>query len=476
MSRPTPRDEATTASLEIPIDAQSRALAHESGEQHPLVRAFVERFLPPLYCEVDTAIAAGDEMYGFAVNEQYQHRGLALVAYLRSGWLAWETLEQVLRWRFGEAHDVGRLLDVASGFGRMTRFLVAAIPEQRVYVSEINPAALDFQAERFGVTPLLSSADPAAFTCERRFDCVNVFSLFTHLPETRFHAWLARLWELVLPGGVLVFSTNGPVIAPPDRRPAEGGIRFDRVSEIAGLSLEDYGSTWVGEGFVRQAVATACPGASSCLRFDRALWGCQDLWVVPRGDSALADSQAMLRLDLEPLAWLDTAFLDAADLLHAHGWALDRDRPDQPVAIRIEAGGQEIAALRTSLPRPDIAQVHGSAGDHAGWEARCQSSAPADPDQPRAFDPNAPLLVTATAASGRTALVHLSAIEGADLRQRAAGSLEEIRFESLGLRNTIAGLEARISAMEQSRFWKLRDAWWKVRRAVGLGERSASRT
>lgn len=474
MSRPTPRDEAITASLEVPIDPRLRELAYDPAERHPLVRAFVERFLPTLYRDVDTAIANGDEMYGFAVNEQYQHRGLALVAYLRSGWLAWETLEQVLRWRFGAAHDVGRLLDVASGFGRVTRFLVTAIPEQRVFVSEINPAALDFQAERYGVTPLPSAADPADFACERRFDCVNVFSLFTHLPEARFHAWLQRLWELVLPGGVLVFSTNGPAIAPADRRPADGGIRFDRVSEIVGLSLDDYGSTWVGEGFVRQAVATACPGASSCLRFDRALWACQDLWVVPRGESAVTESAAVgpLRIDLEPLAWLDTAFLEAGDLLHAHGWAIDRDRPDERVAIRIEAGGREIAALRTSLPRPDIAAVHGRAGDHAGWEARCQAPAPQDADLPRAFQPDAPLLVTATAASGRTTLVHLSATEGADLRQRAAGSLEEIRFENLGLRNVIAGLEARIAAMEQSRFWKLRNAWWKVRGAVGLGDRT----
>jgi hypothetical protein len=193
--------------------------------------------------------------------------------------------------------------------------------------------------------------------------------------------------------------------------------------------------------------------------------------VVPRGESAFSETQAPLHIDLEPLAWLDTAHLPAADLLHAHGWAIDRDKPQEPVVIRLEAGGDEIGSVRTSLPRPDISAVHGAAADHAGWEARCLAPRPSEPDRARAFDPNAPLLVTATAASGRTALVHLSAIEGADLRQRAAGSLEEIRFESLGLRNTIAGLEARIAAMEQSRFWKLRNVWWKARRAVGLGER-----
>jgi SAM-dependent methyltransferase len=474
MSRPTPRDEAITASLEIPLDPRQRELAYDPAERHFLVQAFVERFLPPLYREIDTAIANGDEMWGFAVNEQYQHRGLALVAYLRSGWLAWEALEQVLRWRFGELHAVGRLLDVASGFGRMTRFLVAAIPEQRVYVSEINAAALDFQAARFGVAPLASPADPATFACDRRFDCVNVFSLFTHLPEPRFRGWLARLWELVLPGGVLVFSTNGPEIAPADRRPPDDGIRFDRVSEIAGLPLEDYGSTWVGERFVRAAVAASCPGASGCLRFERALWACQDLWVVARGDSAFTDPRAPLRLELEPLAWLDAAHLESADVLAAHGWAIDRENAREPVTIRVEADGHEIGTARATLPRPDIARVHGVLAERAGWEARCLAPAPEEPGLPRAFDPAAPLLVTATAASGRIALVHLSAIEGADLRQRAAGSLEEIRFENLGLRNVIAGLEARIAAMEASRFWRLRNAWWRLRRAVGLGEREPS--
>ena len=39
----------------------------------------------------------------------------------------------------------------------------------------------------------------------------------------------------------------------------------------------------------------------------------------------------------------------------------------------------------------------------------------------------------------------------------------------------IAGLEARIAAMEASRFWKLRNAWFRVKGSLGFGDTAPRR-
>ena len=105
---------------------QAERLAYDSSENHEVVRAFLERRLPSSE-NLCLDIAAGDEMFAYALGEQHQHRGLALLSYLRSGLTAFETLEQVLAWRFGSIEQVQCLLDFASGYGRVTRFLVHGI-------------------------------------------------------------------------------------------------------------------------------------------------------------------------------------------------------------------------------------------------------------------------------------------------------------------------------------------------------------
>src|SRR6185295_18922355 len=210
------------------------------------------------------AIDARDEMLDFLAAAQAGDRERGLCQYFRSGASIADSLGQVLRWRFGEPGRPVRILDFASGYGRVTRFLVRKIPPELVWVADVYADGVRFQEERFGVHGLVSTVRPEDFSCGERFDAILVTSLFTHLPEERFVAWLRVLLGLLIPGGLLAFSAHSPEVLPAGVEMPAGGFLFQPVSESGSLDKSDYGSTWVTEAFVRSALerATGTPDAS----------------------------------------------------------------------------------------------------------------------------------------------------------------------------------------------------------------------
>src|SRR5688572_25560687 len=115
------------------------SLAYQSDEMSPLVRAFLgDRGIEP--GSIDLAIDARDEMLGFLVAGLEGDRERALLGYFRSGLSIADGLLQVLRWRFGDLGRIGKVLDFASGYGRITRFLVrppGGIPAERLAVADV---------------------------------------------------------------------------------------------------------------------------------------------------------------------------------------------------------------------------------------------------------------------------------------------------------------------------------------------------
>ncbi|HVS13998.1 MAG TPA: class I SAM-dependent methyltransferase [Thermoanaerobaculia bacterium] len=433
--------------------ARARALAYAETERHPLVEAFVAarcggRGRPRL------DVAAGDEMLHYALAEQFQHRGLALFSYLRSGLTAAETLEQILGWRFGDPARTPSLLDFASGYGRVTRFLAQTVGAERITVGEISRGAVEFQRRLLGVDAVLSTALPCDLELGRRHAAVAVLSLFTHLPDSSFRAWLARLWGAVDEGGVLVFSVNDEAVLFPGRAMPAEGLYFEPVSENAELAAADYGTTWVAERWVARAIDAACGGATRYLRIPRGLWHFQDLYVVAR-----APAPAHLgpcAVELPPEGYLDACIPVAPDRVRVSGWAIDRGAPETPPRITIEIDGVVRAETRAVEEREDLAAVHGAAHLRSGFVAEVASGG-------GALRPDQILAVRATSSGGRDTLLHLSPVEGADLGRRVAGALDEVRGENLHLRRANADLHRKIELMEQSRFWKLRNLWWRLR-------------
>jgi SAM-dependent methyltransferase len=465
-----------------PIDMKPIELLHRTGEGNPLLAALGLDSGP--LARVNLDVHAEDEMLLHYLNLHGGNRDQALVLYFDSGRRIWETLAAILRWRFGERFEERfgeirppgfQLLDFASGYGRVTRFAVLDVPPESLWVSDIYAGGVRFQEGAFGVHGIVSNADPARFPCDQTFDAIVVSSLFTHLPEVTFRSWLERLWGLLRPGGALVFSVHDRDLLAPGRELPPSGILFDAMSESGSLPTEQYGTTWVDEPFVRRMVEGVAPG-SSAHRIPRGLLRFQDLWVVV--PEAGADF-SRLALRAEPEGFVEHCSL-AGGCLRIAGWVVDRARRAAPRELRVSLDGETLLAHHDFAPRPDVGVLFPyERVEAAGWRVEAAlppGAADAEADPHLAVD-----VVDAegevsrlyqdrlSAARLRSALLDRYALEAQARRHDAALAAQRQRQEgeAAGLRGEIGGLQRRLAAMEASRFWKLREAWWRVKRAVG---------
>ncbi len=186
--------------------------------------------------------------------------------------------------------DARSMLEFACGYGRLTRHFVFMLPPARITSSDIDPGAVAFVCDRFGVDGFVSTTAPTELRHDRRYQLIVVVSLFSHLPLDSWGAWLAQLHALLEDGGLLLFSTLGTyaydVNIPSEARdrfasPVDG-FHYDTDNETRGrLSGEHYGITYVDEAFVRRTVADAFDGELVTF-VPRALNEFQDAYVLRR--------------------------------------------------------------------------------------------------------------------------------------------------------------------------------------------------
>jgi SAM-dependent methyltransferase len=411
--------------------------------------------------EVDLGVDSRDEMLGFLVKAHGGDRDSALFQYFRSGESIAGSLLQVLRWRFGEPGRIPSLLDFASGYGRVTRFLARAVPAAPVWVADVYADGVRFQAERFGVHAIVSAIRPEDFVCAERFDAILVTSLFTHLPEERFVAWLRVLLGLLNPGGLLAFSAHSSEVLPPGVQMPASGFLFAPVSESGSLDICDYGSTWVTADFVRSALKRATgPGArgASLHVIERALCNFQDLYlVVPEPD----EDFSTLIFQGEPQLFVERAELDSEGRLELAGWAAVRNGSVLEVEIWLDS--ERLGSAPVDGERGDVAGFFGGPRYvRSGWILSC---------------------VLPAGVSRSAAVLRLKVVDGGGRGHVLwAGSIAELllassRLEAEQLRGwlrhneaVLAEERARSAAMRASRFWKLRKLWFRFKVRVGLAE------
>jgi SAM-dependent methyltransferase len=442
-------------------------LAFQSRERHPVVDELLrelDRGGPPLERSID----AEDEMLLFARALHESDEDAALAAYFRDGISVASAIRQLAGWR-GGLGGLDAMLDFASGYGRVTRFLVREIAPERLWVSDIYRGAMSFQAATFGVKTLLSATRPEEFACGQRFDLVFVTSLFTHLPEPTFRGWLQRLLALLSPTGMLAFSVHDQSLLPPGAAMPERGFFFAPSSESRSLDPEAYGSTWVSETYVRGAAASLAPGAA-CVRLPRALGRFQDLYVL----DLAGDGGAPRGFDPGPFGFLDRCayrgMAHGRGELELRGWAAQATGGNlRRLSVRL--GGEPVAELATLDERPDVRAAFPEAGERTGFELRIPL-----PEGGRLG--SLPLLIEGETTGGVRAAIDAGTVAQALLRStrgELAASEDRRRHE-----NEVAGLRARrleldvealgsrIAAMEASRFWRMRDAWFRLKRGLGL--------
>jgi SAM-dependent methyltransferase len=442
------------------------SLAYRPDETSPFVRAFLDDRGLTGSSGLDLAIDERDEMLGFLVDGMEGDRDKALFAYFRSGLSIADALLQVLRWRFPEGID--KVLDFASGYGRITRFLVREILPESLWVADVYAEGVRFQEERFGVHGVISTVRPEELELGETFDAILVTSLFTHLPEERFLAWLRVLFGRLNPGGVLAFSTHDPSLLVPCPPLPESGLLFQEISESGSLDTSDYGSTWVTEEFVRGAVARVAPSAS-VHRLERGLCNYQDLYVAVLEPGV---DFSGLRYTGEPYLSLEHCSIPsgAGPGVEMSGWAAVRT--GEVEAVEVVLDGQLLAELPVAYLRPDVAGLLGEPRYlRSGWGGTFAL--------PPGTSRGSSVLVIRVrdgrgvshplrAGSVESLLLESARNDVAVLHRELRATGERLAEVQARADSEIGGLRARIAAMESSRFWKMRNAWFRLKRAVGL--------
>ncbi|HTW64100.1 MAG TPA: class I SAM-dependent methyltransferase [Bryobacteraceae bacterium] len=297
--------------------------------------------------ELNIRIHPDDQMFLFKAPKD---RELAARAYFDTGRIIADTIRQIVSWKFGGFTRVNRFLDFAAGYGRVTRFLVQQIDPSRVWVSDILGEAVEFQQKNLGVHGFVSTREPEALLAESPFDCILVCSLFTHLPEATFTAWLERLYQLLAPGGLLIISTHDEYLRGGGHNTAPM-FWFEQVSEIASLDKNEYGSTMVNEPYVRAAIGRATRGTGSYFRIPRGLNRHQDLYLIA---GPPAPDFSTLPASLEPQGHVDSISVNHPGLVKISGWACDLS--GSVAEVRVLVQGQVVHTCRPDLERTDVAR------------------------------------------------------------------------------------------------------------------------
>lgn len=346
--------------------------------------------------QLDCTIHPQDQM----LLHSLRHHGDANAAfsqYFNVGLQQFRAFMQVWRLLGLDRQPGQQVLDFACGYGRLLRFLVPALAGHEVYGAEIQPEALEFVGRQFGVATWPSHYAPDEFEPGQRFDLIWVASLFSHLPDETFAAWLGRLGMLLSPGGVLCFSVHDQCLLPPGETLPASGIRFFGASEIDTLDRAAYGTTYVSEAYVARQIDRQFGPGYGYHRVVRGLAHEQDLYVVaPQGPAldALAD------FAYGPWGWVDERRLDA-DGLYLRGWAAGLDDTLLP-AVELWVNGLYYRCPTGRL-RPDVAQAFSRPElAHSGWEFVLPAAAlpPSPPDQQMLVE------VRAQDAGGQTALLY----------------------------------------------------------------------
>ncbi|WP_187276742.1 class I SAM-dependent methyltransferase [Methylobacterium sp. WL93] len=177
---------------------------------------------------------------GYNASIDYMHSGRALAHFLKDHLCV-----------HPPSNNEFSLLDFASGYGRVSRWMNEAMPNAQVYASDIHQDAVNFMRS-IGINAFKSSSKPNEFNSPCHFDVIFSVSFFTHLPKSTWGRWLKSLEEYLNPGGLLIFTTHGDPIWHALGSPAvdKEGFYFRPESEQKDLDVTEYGATYTSLEFV----------------------------------------------------------------------------------------------------------------------------------------------------------------------------------------------------------------------------------
>lgn len=227
---------------------------------------------------VTATIHPEDQIFWFLIELPRQTIEEAIHSYFSTGAESATKLRHLVEGRL--AIESPSVLEFASGYGCVTRHLARVFPAAIVTPCDIHDSALAFLKSEFGLEAHLSSNEPEKLGIEQTFDVVFALSFFSHMPARTFGRWLAALSARIRPGGLLIFTTNGPSgVRLMNVKLDETGFWFSRRSDQKDLDLEDYGTTISLFDYVYRRIQDV-PGVR-LIAFEEAFWWKhQDVYIL----------------------------------------------------------------------------------------------------------------------------------------------------------------------------------------------------
>ena len=103
----------------------------------------------------------------------------------------------------------GRYLDFGSGWGRIGRFFLRDFERGDMANADVDPGMVAFCRDSAvpGLHLTVQQGRRMPFA-DGAFRLVTAYSVFTHLPDPVFRAWMDELLRVTAPGGLLVFTVE----------------------------------------------------------------------------------------------------------------------------------------------------------------------------------------------------------------------------------------------------------------------------
>ena len=193
----------------------------------------------------------------------------AAASYNRVGTSVVQILEESIASCGRQWGEIGKALEIGCNYGRIVRHIVTKIEPARMYGCDILDEGPKFCSMEFGINALPPTY-AEGFPKKPVFDLVYLISVFTHLSDAVIGRLLQDIGISMRSGGVLVFTTHGPVSA--SKVEMYGSYWANRSDEIIcamdedGSFFEEYsysadslGMSWHTEDRINYIVSSVYP-------------------------------------------------------------------------------------------------------------------------------------------------------------------------------------------------------------------------
>jgi cyclopropane fatty-acyl-phospholipid synthase-like methyltransferase len=250
---------------------QKRPIGHLAGVIAEAAKAY----------NVVPEIHEDDFIFQYSLSRNPNVKAVAKRYFDRGNYASSKLLDYMKRFSFGEK-ALSSVLDFASGYGCVARHFHRHLEKScRIVCCDIHDKAVVFIREKLQLEAIQSSIKPQDLEVRESFDVIFALSFFSHMPDSTWGRWLARLAELLNAGGFILFTTHGYESLRRAHYPVDkfDGFRFNPSSEQNDLNPAEYGSTIVSLNYTIRQLPSNC----RLVHFSEAEWeGYQDVYILSK--------------------------------------------------------------------------------------------------------------------------------------------------------------------------------------------------